>query len=430
MSIVEIDRTRGRLVEPEHPASTRFRFRMVSRGDRANALVVLSVKSLVRCHPNTSILLVDANDTPTLKHDLFDVENNLEIVHAPPDDDDVARAVGRGSRQHLFYWRHSPKLRSALPPSDRYDAYSDADIIFLRPMNLMSLLGPLANGRIAAAVDESSLDHYQQLGVLASHPASTMLPTAGASGPLLQAGLIFTNPTDDGDFYDLFWDFAVSAAKAGHLPDLPSDDMCIVTALLGQGGPLWERQLALGHEWNYITDAQKDPGIFGCAAHYGGHRAKALVLARREELFPPTDQTGSSWAWGTVARVDPATGPALVRGAWPNRVSLPAPSTSHECLTVPVPFALSWLVPKGVKGFQMVATLARTSQQEQEEQADATFYVYIDGRLAHRLLAQRGQVRVNIHLGTAETVTIIGVSNTPGCQAQLNEPFGQYSQPR
>lgn len=426
MSAVEANRTHVLPTEPESPVSARFRFRLVARGERANALVVFAVKSLIRCHPNAGILLVDANDTPALKHDLFGVEGDFEIVHFPPDEDDVARAVGRGSRQHLFYWRHSPELLSALPASDRYDVYSDADIIFLRPLDLASLMSPLANGRIAAAVDESSLDHYEQLGLLASLPASRMLPAAGAGGPLLQAGLIFTNPADDGGFYDHFWHFAVNAATSGHLPDLPSDDMCIVAALLGQGGLLWERLLALGHEWNYITDAQKDPGIFGCAAHYGGHRAKAFILAQSEDLFPPADRSHPAAPWGTVARVDAAAGPALIRGFWQDRTRAPVNSQpSQGDLTVPVPFALSWLVPLGVRTFEMLATLEGIPEREH---AEATFYVYVDGHLVYRLPSRRGQVHTSVHLGVAETVTIIGVSSAHGCQVRLNEPFERTAQ--
>ncbi|MGH8902506.1 MAG: hypothetical protein ACRDYA_12710 [Egibacteraceae bacterium] len=151
--------------------SERFRFRFVVRGEQANALVRYAMTSLRRCHPGAGIVLVDANDTPAWVTPGARIEGDVAIVHLPPEEDDVARAVGRGSRRHLFYWRHSPQVLEALPATDRYAVYADADIVFLRPLDLASLLGPLARGRIAAALDESTLEYFQALSMVASTPA-------------------------------------------------------------------------------------------------------------------------------------------------------------------------------------------------------------------------------------------------------------------
>lgn len=385
-------------------ASARFRFRLVARDATANALAELAVRSLVRCHPGADVLLVDANDVSVFPPRPFGLGANVAAVHVPPHDDEVARAVGRASREHLFYWRHSPTLRAALPQTDRYEVYTDTDIVFLRPMDLQSLLDPLARGRIAAAVDESTLDHYERLGTLAAAPASALLPAAGAGGPLVQAGLVFTNPDDDGGLYDLFWDFAERAAAMGVLPDLPSDDMCILTALLGQGGPLWERLLLLGHEWNYITDALKDPGVFGCAAHYGGHRAKAFLRAQADRLFGTHDSRPSSSPWGTA-------GAGSSRAPWP----------SEDARTVEVcaPFALTWTVPDGADRLLLSAELAGNLDRNDT----AAFYLYLDGRLVRRVAQGGNRARAQVPLHGSETVTVLGTASTAGVLVRLDDPF-------
>lgn len=404
-------------------ASQRFRFRFVARGDRANELVALAVKSLARCHPRAGMIVVDANDTPTLRADIFGAVNDLQIVHVRPSDDPVARAVGRGTRQHMFYWRHSPQLRGQLPSCDRYDVHADGDLLFLRPMDLAALLRPMAQGRIAAAIDESTLDHYGALGIIASTLLADMLPAAGSGGPLLQTGLIFSNPADDGALYDRFWDFALAAAASGHLEQLPSDDMCIVAALLGQGGPLWERLLPLGHEWNYITDAVKDPGIFGCAAHYGGHRAKTFILAQTGTLFPPGDDAQVA-PWGTVTSPNGAPESALFRGPWQRRLSPHSIDNSISTpLSIPLPFALSWPVPREMTRVDISGVLDGPGSHTGIGDDRANLFVYADGRLVQRLLAEDRRVQATVHLGHAETVTVIGTTTFPECVLHLDGPF-------
>jgi hypothetical protein len=368
-------------------ASEKFRFRFVARGEQTNALVLLAVKSLQRCHPSAAVVVVDANDQPALAASSFD--DSVRLIHLTPGDDAVARAVGRGTRHHLFYWRHSPQLLRAIGRPARYDVHADADIVFLRPMDLTALLGPLSRGRIAAAVDESTLDYYRQLELTAAGPAAGVLPAAGAGGPLLQAGLLFTNPADDGELYEHFWEYASTIAKGGHLLHVPSDDMCLLATLLGQAGPCWERLLMLGHEWNYITDAEKDPGIFGCAAHYGGRKAKALVLESAPRLFPPA--AGEDGPWGTVQQE---------RGPWNDRDGTGA-------WRVPLPFCLTWRVPYAARCVHLSVA------------NNAAVYVYVDGYLIARLPPDTQRM---IPLSAAETVTLLGMDS--GAVASVAVTFG------
>ncbi|MFD7707538.1 hypothetical protein [Streptomyces sp. NPDC059786] len=405
------------------PASERFRFRLLARGEKANALAPLAVKSLLRCHPNVEIIVIDANDTPQLDHTMFGMAGAFELLHIVPEEDEVARAVGRGTRHHLFYWRHSPQLLSALPHTDRYDVHCDADIVFLRPLDLASLLGPLAKGRIAAAVDESTLEYYAKLGRLAATTAGGLLPAAGSGGPLLQAGMIFSNPRDDGGFYQEFWKLAVDAANAGCLTDLPWDDMCVVSALLGQGGSLWERLLPLGQEWNYITDTVKDPGIFGCAAHYGGHRAKAFVLGQADRLFPRQETDRAECPWGTATTIDPETGHArLTRGLWQiqdpldERGNLGLP---RDSLTVGLPFSLTWAIRNDAPDLVLRARISAGDAESAQENASAAFFVYVDGRLHQRLEPEDGHVEARVRLDQEETVTLLAVSSVEASTARV-----------
>jgi hypothetical protein len=282
-------------------------------------------------------------------------------------------------------------------------------------MDLGALVEPLASGRIAAAVDESSIAYYGKLRTL-SHDLSGVLPLAGSGGPLIQAGLIFSNPDEDGGFYERFWQMAVSAARSGYLVDLPFDDMCIVSSLLGQGGPQWGRFLALGHEWNYITDSVKDPGVFGCVAHYGGHRAKALLLKQQTRLFPQGSH-GSGWGTcasptgGAAVEAGVSTdGPKLQRGLWTCPDGAP-----NDAGSVALPFALTWTVPDAARACVIAA---RTHVD-----TDATLHVYVDGRLVTRMRINRSEVTCTIPVDQAETVTLIGVGHSGEPLLYLRPPF-------
>ncbi|MFD7710181.1 hypothetical protein ACFV6E_08115 [Streptomyces sp. NPDC059785] len=412
------------------PVSSRFRFRFVSRGRQSDELVVLAVRSLLYCHPGARVVVVDANDGPRLAGQHFG-RGTIDVVHLSPGDDPVARAAGRGTATHLFYWRHSPALRDSLPPWRGYDVHADADLLFLRPMDLGALEGPLAEGRIAAVVDESTMDYYGELGEVASLPVADLLGTPGEGGPLLQAGLIFSNPADDGGLYDLLWRFATKAAEAGVLDAVPSDDMGAVSSLLGRRGPLWERLLALGHEWNYISGALKDPGVFGCVAHFGGRRAKKYLLAQSGTLFPPDACPGRA-PWGTVRAPGPPCRPTVHRGVWrrawlspdgPEGRTEPVPGAGVETA---LPFSLSWRIPTGtssalVKGAVRAGGRGRPAQGP----TPTVLFVYLDGHLLDRLPVEDPRFRCPVRLGPAETVTLIGVGPAGEDRTvRLDDPFG------
>lgn len=390
---------------PIEPASRSFRFRFVVRGEQAAALAVLAVTSLLRCHPRTNVLIVDANDSPTLTTDALRIHPGVTIIHARPGEDPVAQAVGRGSRRHLFYWRHSPQLRDALGSSpSTYDAYCDCDVVFRRPLDLGSLSGPLSGGRIGAAIDESTVDYYLALGAPEFSQVTARLPNVGSAGPLPQGGLLFTNPGDDGGLYDLFWDMAIQSARAGLLDSLPWDDMSILATLLGQGGPLWERLLPLPHDWNFITDSRKEPGVFGRVAHYGGHLAKRFILADNTPAEPSDD--GSLQPWGTI----------------PLHGASPGCGASGQPLKLPLPFCLSWPVPDGTG--HLVASADYSAFGSGTEPAVASVIVYVDGQPRYRFACgPEMPLRESLTLTSAETISIIGIAPRPGGTIALAHPF-------
>jgi hypothetical protein len=402
----------GRISVPGDPVASQFQFRYVSRGGKSDQLAALAMRSLVRCHPNINIVMIDANDEPNAWLPPADHSGKFHVIHLPPGEDEVASALGRGTPKHMYYWRHSAEVMAALPSADFFTVYVDADIMFLRPMDLASLVAPLRHGRIAAAVDESSVNYVGMIRRAADY-TSRLLPAAGVGGPLLQAGMIFTNPADDGGIFAQFWQLALGFARAGHIGKLPFDDMCLLAALLGQGGPLWERLLPLGHEWNYITNETQDPGIFGCAAHYGGHRAKAFFLARQHDFLPQ----GRKDCWGSIADPRPSDLQPDVGEfrLWRNWSGGPAQSEP-----VTMPFALSWNVPYGAKGFEFRAQIPAAES--------ATFLFYVDGRLVDRTWTAGGPVRTVINSHQADVVTIIAATGPGGQSAFLDCSF-HFSQP-
>lgn len=403
------------------PVSSRFRFRFVTRGEPANTLVKLAMSSLYHCHPGVGIVLVDANDTPFFNQPPLGANTGPAVVHIPPGEDPIADVFGRGSRRHLYYWRHSPHVLEALPKSEAFDVHADVDILFIRPLNLGSLVPLLARGRIAATVDESSLEYHAKLGTLAAAPTARFLVTGDSgTGPLLQGGLLITNPAADGGFYPLFWQSAVTAARSGGLEPLEWDDMCIVTALLGEGGPLWERLLILGHEWNYITDARKDPGIFGRAAHYGGRRAQSLLLARQELLLSTPPGNGLPDWWGTVVGREGTEEPAPIRGPWRRRATTGQPAGDGlPPLSVPLPFALSRAVSGAVAFLDICATMFGPDPTEFFLLAGPCLYIYIDGQPVDCPSFSQGYLFVTVPASGAESVTVIGICGVAGCYVHL-----------
>ena len=383
------------------PASARFRFRLVARGEIAGQMSHIAVQSLRRCHPAAAIVLVDANDEPQIDFDEIGVGGDFVVIHIPPGDDEVARAVGRGSRHHLYYWRHAPQLLEALPFADRLDAFLDCDVVHLRPMDLGSLLSPLEAGRILATVDESTLEFYDALGVLASGPAIELLPSAGAGGPLIQGGMLFANPRDDGSLYARFWELAVRAAKMGVLESLPWDDMCLLTSLLGQGGPLWGRLQVLGHEWNYITDARKHPGVFGVSAHFGGRRAQSLLLSDRPRLLTK----GQAACWGAIGPEVSGSAPRCV--VWPPTAE-GSGDESGALGAVPWPWALSWPVESDVRSCRITVGLQKGDRPDATD-AEFRLFLYVDGRFERSLQSTAGTATTEVSTLGAETLTAIGV---------------------
>ena len=271
-----------------------FRFRFISRGEVANKLTQISVKSLQHCHPGILLTVIDANDIPQLKVEDFP---EVHLVHIIPCNDEIAQRVGRGSRKHIFYWRHSPVVLSAIPADTEFAVYVDSDIIFIRPMDLSSLVDLLRMGRIAVAVDESLIT-YTNLIQERTNLIKSILNVPGACGPLLQTGLIFCNNNNNGIFFGEFWRLAKIAANENMLDLLPFDDMTLLTLLLTSGGKFWDRWLPLSPEWNFITVVGQDPGVFAVGAHYGGYKAKNLLLENPEQF---TIINSAEFAWGSVA---------------------------------------------------------------------------------------------------------------------------------
>jgi hypothetical protein len=139
--------------------------------------------------------------------------------------------------------------------------------------------------------------------------------------------------------------------------------MTLLTALLTQGGKLWERWLPLAHEWNYITAADKEPGAFAIGAHYGGFRAKALVLDEHIRFTAPDNPFD---AWGSVSSGVVGGHRRFVRG-----VIYGLPESSNVRHRLVPPFALSWSVSVGVRSV--------TVETHAERGRLGRMLVYVDG---------------------------------------------------
>lgn len=318
---------------PDRHLNEKYCFRFISRGSTANALVKLAVRALRWCHPFVQVVVVDANDAPCIESAEV---SDARVIHLSPQNDAVARCVGRGTPNHLFYWRHSPSVISAIASASErsiYDVYMDSDVLLLRPMSLSGLSVYLNKGRIAATVDEDSLLYAAAYETNAA-TLNALYPSGVGAGPLVQAGLIFSNRQDDGGLYQMFWQMAKIAANKGKLESIPYDDMAVLTAILSQGGPLWDRWLPLGHQWNFITDRQKDPGLYGIGAHFGGHRAKRLLLEKPDQFMVP--QTNFE-AWGSVVNERLEGKPGFQRGRVFGRQE-----GDVIVYRVKAPFTLSW----------------------------------------------------------------------------------------
>ena len=297
-----------------------------------------------------------------------------------------------------------------MPTDSRYDVYIDSDVILLRPMPLIDLTGPLGRGRIAAAVDEDTLSFIHAYESNA-YKINKTIPGFREIGPLIQAGLIFSNRQDDGGLYKIFWQNAETAAKAGLLKDLPYDDMALLTVLMSQGASLWERFLPLGHHWNFITDAQKDPGLYAIGTHYGGRRAKKIVRDNMPWFTAPDNDID---AWGSVALAQPEGGrrfqSGLIRG---HKIGA---EIVHK---VQVPFALSWIKREKSTGRIDISF---------DDKVVGSIVVLLGSEFQTRVEIDRnGSARLSIPGDTTGVITIISEITHGGAisVAQLRRPLLQ-----
>lgn len=369
-----------------------FRFRFISRGVEANKLTQLTVKTLQWCHPGIHITVIDANDNPQLKAEDFP---EINLIHIIPDDDVIAQRVGRGSRKHLFYWRHSPMVLSAIPADTEFVAYVDSDIVFMRPMDLSTLTELLRKGRIAVAVDES-LVTYTNLIQERTNAIASILSIPGACGPLLQGGLIFYSTNDNGNFFEEFWHLAKIAAKENILNLLPFDDMTLLTSLLTKGGKFWDRWLPLSTEWNFITAAGQDPGVFAVGAHFGGYRAKNFLLENIEQF---KISYSAEFAWGSRASNFKNDKWHFHRGIIPGIFK-----NKHILFHLDSPFALSWVCSGENQSFNFEFQVMQGVLEN--------IFIYVDGKFHSQFnIKSYGKTNHNLNVEGGCVITLITASN-------------------
>jgi hypothetical protein len=396
------------------PVSAAFQFRFVVRGSETMRAVNCATASLRRCHPQAAIVVIDANDSPLV--DPAQLPPRCLLVHLVPGDDDVARAVGRGSRKHLFYWRHSPQVLASIGINARYDVHADADMLFLRPMDLGSLEPQLRAGRIAMAIDRATIEYYRQLESLSAEANSRSFPVAGSRGPMVQGGLLFRNPEDDGGLLDQMWNLACEEARVGALDRVPWDDMAFLTNLLSQAGPLWGRLLALGHEWNYISDEGLGPGVFGYVAHYAGRDELKGFMAREfSRRFPPVDGLGPVYLWQRepdIVCVGYGRVGLAGEAGYDGLGVLVDGKRIRDSLSMHPPFSATWHVPDGATEFAFTSALSDTSRNGDQEHRGMRLLCYGDGRLITDCYVRRGEPQhVCFPVDGLECVTLIGTTS-------------------
>lgn len=370
-------------------AQKRFRFRFISRGEEANKLTQLAVHALQWCHPGVCITVIDANDRPQLNIENFP---KINLIHITPSNDEIAQRVGRGSKKHLFYWRHSPMVLSAIPKDTEFVVYMDSDIIVVRPMDLSSIVEPLKNGRIGIAVDESLITYTNLIQERANSIAS-ILNVPGSCGPLLQGGLIFSCINNDGNFCKEFWSLAKIAANENILDLLPFDDMTLLTLLFTYGGKLWNRWLPLSPEWNFITAAGQDPGVFAIGAHYGGYHAKNYLLKNSAQF---KISNTAEFAWGSISSLWKDERWYFSRG-----VILGIPKDKFILYYLKSPFSLSWTCPHKNQSFNFEVQIMRGVLKN--------LFIYIDGKFYCQYDNTKIGCVYNVACGNV--ITIIAASN-------------------
>lgn len=370
-----------------------YRFRLISRGNVANTLTQIAINALQWCHPGIRITVIDANDEPQLIQADFP---NVEFIHIIPGDDIIAKNVGRGTRKHLFYWRHSPMVLSRIPNDSEFQVYIDSDLVFIRPMDLFSVADLLRKGRIGLTVDESMLNYSSLIQERCSslHP---IINFPGSCGPLLQGGLIFTSSTDNGNFFEEFWKIATIAASENILDLLPFDDMTLLTLLLTKGGKFWNRWLPISPEWNYITAAGQDPGVFGVGAHYGGYNAKKFILENISKFT--IDNNKRFVAWGSEAS-------EYKGGRWYfNRgIFLGKQKGNYVFYELSTPFAITMNLKKSTSVVEFEIDTIR--------QFSCTLYFYSDGKYLSSLKCETANhINIKLNLNGGKTISIIAASD-------------------
>jgi hypothetical protein len=408
-------------------ASQRFRFRFVARGEVFTKGLLCTVESLRRCHPGASIVVVDANDEAAL--DSRQLPDRCKLVHLPPSIDEVARCVGRGSPRHLFHWRHSPDFLAALgDPDGLFDVHADTDMLFLRPMDLASLIPHLEAGRVAMAIDRSTIDYYRQTEELLSRGSSAAVPLVGSRGPLVQGGLLFRNPADDGGLLERMWDLVCADARAGMLPAVPWDDMAFLTMLLGHGGPLWGRLLPLGHEWNFISHEGYDPGVLGYVAHYGGAaEQKQFMIDRFSELFPSVAQTPGLALWERepdIARVGYGRVGFSGNCGYDALKVVIHGKRVREALSLHPPFSVTWRVPAEARLLFFRARFNDSATQRKLGRPQARLLAYADGvAIADSRVNGVDVGEMRLAVWGVECITLVGLTQCPDyCHLVLLEP--------
>ena len=411
----------------EAPSAERFRFRFLVRGDAASRLIFYATASLNRCHPRAAIVVVDANDEPTVNQ--RNLPDGASLVYLPPPQDEVANCLGRGSTKHIFYWRHSPAILAAIGPAQgRFDVHADSDMLFLRPFDLGALIPYLEVGRIAMAIDRSTQDYYQFLEKVAPCSGSTAFPVAGSRGPMVQGGLMFRNPYDDGGLLQLLWEYACRDARTNGLAHAPWDDMAFLSNLLGHSGDLWGRLLPLGHEWNFISNTERDGGVFSYVAHYGGSPKDVdFIAGRYTQLYPSVRALQDLQLWQRE--------PDIVRVGY-GRVGL-AGESGYDALSVTVtgkrienalslhpPFCASWRVHPSADYFSFTPSLNDTCRFVGNGEMRVRLLCYVDGafRQEERIVGRTG-AQLKLQVRDAESVTLIGVTAEPDyCHFVLVNP--------
>jgi hypothetical protein len=313
-------------------------------------------------------------------------------------------------------------------PRGLFDVHVDSDMLFLRPFDLGALVPCLESGRIAMAIDRSTQDYHQLLEKIAARTGSTAFPVAGSRGPMVQGGLMFRNPEDDGGLLRLLWESACRDARADGLALAPWDDMAFLSNFLGHGGDLWGRLLPLGHEWNYISDGERDGGVFSYVAHYGGSPKNVDFITRRfSQLCPSLGGSRDLPLWRRepdVVRVG-FGGVGLAGECGYDGLSVTVAGKRVEnALSLHPPFCASWQVPSGSEYFAFTPLLNDSCRFLRNGEMRVRLLCYVNAAYRQEArIAERVGAQVKLNVRGAESITLIGVTaETDFCHFILLNP--------